>query len=133
MKNVIWTNGVFDILHPGHIELLKISKSLGDYLVVGLDSDRRVKELKGDSRPINKWLDRKTVLEAIQYVDLVVGFDSDAEIEMLIRLFQPSVVVDNPDWSPSKTPYLPGGIEVRKFGLLEGFSSSRIIERIRNS
>lgn len=130
---MIWTNGVFDVLHPGHIELLKVARSLGDYLVVGLDSDRRVKELKGDSRPINNWLDRKIMLEAVRHVDLVVGFDSEAEIEMHLRLFRPIIVVDNPEWSPSRTPYLPEGIEVRKLGLIGGYSSSNIIQRIRTS
>lgn len=129
---MIWTNGVFDVLHPGHIELLKVSKSLGDFLVVGLDSDRRVRAMKGPSRPINSWNDRKVMLEAVRHVDLVVGFDSDAEIEMLLRVFQPKIVVDNPEWTPEKTPYLPEEIEVRKFGLIEGYSSTSIIERIRN-
>ena len=133
MKNVIWTNGVFDVLHPGHLELLKVAKSLGDFLVVGLDSDRRVRQMKGDFRPVNPWADRKAMLEAIKYVDLVVGFDSDAEIEMLLRVFSPAIVVDNPEWVPSKTPYLPEGIEVRRFGLVGGYSSTNIIERIRNS
>lgn len=120
------------MLHPGHIELLRVSKSLGDFLVVGLDSDRRVQAMKGPSRPINSWLDRKVMLEAVKYVDLVVGFDSDEEVEMLLRLFQPRIVVDNPEWVPEKTPYLPEGIEVRKFGIVGGYSTSGIVERIRN-
>lgn len=129
---MIWTNGVFDVLHPGHIELLRVAKSLGDFLVVGLDSDRRVQSMKGPSRPINNWLDRKAMLEAVRHVDLVIGFDSDSEIEMLLRVFKPKIVVDNPEWTPQKTPYMPEGIEVRKFGLIEGYSSTRIIERIRD-
>ncbi len=88
--------------------------------------------MKGPSRPINTFLDRKVMLEAVRHVDLVVGFDSDSEIEMLLKVFKPSVVVDNPEWTPHKTPYLPEGIEVRKFGIIEGYSSTRIIERIRS-
>ena len=65
MSKIVWTNGCFDLLHPGHIELFKIGKSLGDKLIVGLDSDERVRDLKGDTRPINTFIDRKEILEAI--------------------------------------------------------------------
>ena len=132
MKKLIWTNGVFDVLHPGHIALLKAAKALGDYLVVGLDFDERVRSMKGSTRPVNTWEDRKIILESIRFVDEVVGFGSDEEIKVLLELYAPDLVVDNPDWSPAKTPYLPKGMEVRKFGLIEGYSSTSIIERIRN-
>lgn len=133
MNRIIWTNGVFDLLHPGHIELLKVARSLGDKLIVGLDMDERVSAMKGPDRPINSWTDRKTVLESIRYVDLVVGFNSDEEIGELLNLFKPAVVIDNPNWSDLKTPYLPKGIEVRKLGLIGNYSSTGIINRIRSS
>jgi rfaE bifunctional protein nucleotidyltransferase chain/domain len=133
LKTVIWTNGVFDVLHPGHIDLLRFAKSLGDFLVVGLDSDDRVSEMKGPTRPINSWEDRKKMLEAVRHVDLVVGFGSNEQISSHLQFFRPSVIVDNPGWTPQKTPYLPEGIEVRKFELIEGYSSTNIINRIRES
>ena len=77
MSKIVWTNGCFDLLHPGHIELFKIGKSLGDKLIVGLDSDERVRDLKGDTRPINTFIDRKEILDAIKYIDVVVEFNSD--------------------------------------------------------
>jgi rfaE bifunctional protein nucleotidyltransferase chain/domain len=76
----IWTNGCFDILHVGHIKMLQYARSLGDYLIVGIDSDRRVKELKGDSRPINNQDDRRELLLALSCVDDVLIFDSKEEM-----------------------------------------------------
>jgi D-beta-D-heptose 7-phosphate kinase/D-beta-D-heptose 1-phosphate adenosyltransferase len=79
-----FVNGTFDILHTGHLELLAHARSLGDFLYVGIDSDRRVKELKGESRPINNQQERKTMLEALRYVDSVHIFDSDTDLRALI-------------------------------------------------
>jgi D-beta-D-heptose 7-phosphate kinase/D-beta-D-heptose 1-phosphate adenosyltransferase len=80
----IFVNGTFDILHTGHLELLAYARNLGDFLYVGIDSDRRVKELKGESRPINNQQERKTMLEALRYVDSVHIFDSDNDLRALI-------------------------------------------------
>ncbi len=80
MKN-IWTNGCFDILHRGHIELFKFCKTQGDRLVVGIDSDKRVKKNKGPNRPINEEEDRFFFLESIKYIDKVVVFSSDEELQ----------------------------------------------------
>jgi rfaE bifunctional protein nucleotidyltransferase chain/domain len=93
-KKIIWTNGCFDIIHPGHIELFKYAKSSGDLLFVGIDSDRRVRELKGESRPINTQEDRKSVIEAIRYVDEVFVFDTIQEMEsLLINLDIQTIVI----------------------------------------
>jgi D-beta-D-heptose 7-phosphate kinase/D-beta-D-heptose 1-phosphate adenosyltransferase len=83
MKRV-FVNGTFDIIHMGHLELLEFAKSLGDFLVVAIDSDRRVKELKGPTRPINTEYERKQMLLAIRWVDRVYVFDSDAELTSYI-------------------------------------------------
>ena len=80
----IWTNGCFDILHIGHIKMLQYARSLGDNLIVGIDSDRRVKELKGDTRPINNQNDRKELLLALSCVDNVFIFDSKEEMCSLL-------------------------------------------------
>lgn len=81
----IFVNGTFDILHCGHLELLAYARSLGDFLYVGIDSDRRVKELKGATRPINNQQERFTMLEAIRYVDRVYIFDTDNDLRNLIK------------------------------------------------
>ncbi len=80
----IWTNGCFDVLHIGHIKILEEAKSRGDYLIVGIDSDERVKTLKGKNRPYNTENDRKLFLESIRYVDEVVIFESEIQMEDLI-------------------------------------------------
>ena len=84
MKKVI-VNGSFDILHPGHIELLDFAKTQGDYLLVAIDTDRRIKQLKGDNRPINSETDRQTMLLSLKSVDDVVLFDSDDQLLDLVR------------------------------------------------
>ena len=84
MKN-IWTNGCYDIIHIGHIKLFEYAKSLGDILIVGIDSDRRVRELKGNDRPINCQDFRKTVLEAIRFIDMVFIFDTQDDLINLIK------------------------------------------------
>lgn len=89
----IWTNGCFDILHAGHIEMLLHARLLGDVLVVGIDSDERVRQLKGEGRPANKQDHRKKVLEAIRYVDEVVIFDSKEEMEEILRRKKVDVIV----------------------------------------
>ena len=81
----IWVNGCFDVIHAGHIEMLKYARSLGQRLVVGLDTDARVKESKGNSRPLNIYENRKRVMEAIRYVDEVVSFGTDEELINAIR------------------------------------------------
>jgi rfaE bifunctional protein nucleotidyltransferase chain/domain len=83
-NKTIWTNGCFDIIHAGHIELFKYAKSHGDTLFVGIDSDERVKSLKGESRPINSQADRKSVLESIRYIDKVFVFDSVSRMEKIL-------------------------------------------------
>lgn len=81
----IFVNGTFDILHIGHLELLAYARSLGDSLYVGIDSDRRVKELKGSTRPINNQIERQKMLEALRYVDHVYIFDTDNDLRNLIK------------------------------------------------
>ena len=83
---IVWTNGCFDILHRGHIELFKYAKSLGNRLIVGVDTDEKVKLDKGKNRPINNIGDRVTMLESIRYIDEVVWFDSTDGLRNLIKL-----------------------------------------------
>jgi len=84
-QTTIWVNGCFDVVHAGHIELLKYARSVGDRLVVGLDTDERVRHSKGQDRPINSLLHRKSVMEAIRYVDEVVEFSTDEALRNAIQ------------------------------------------------
>ena len=98
----IWVNGCFDIIHRGHIELFKYAKSLGDFLIVGLDTDSRISGNKGDNRPINKLEDRIFVLQSIKFVDSVVSFDTDEELEKQIEAAKPDIMVVGSDWINKK-------------------------------
>lgn len=88
----IFVNGTFDILHPGHVQLLNYARGLGDNLIVAIDSDRRVRELKGEDRPVNSEHDRKLMLENLRSVDSVWVFDSNQELEDICRLYNPIMV-----------------------------------------
>jgi rfaE bifunctional protein nucleotidyltransferase chain/domain len=92
-QTTVWVNGCFDIIHAGHIELLKYARSVGDRLVVGLDTDERVQESKGSMRPINTLQHRKSVIEAIRYVDEVVAFGSDDALRNAILWSQADIIV----------------------------------------
>ena len=94
----IWVNGVFDVLHRGHIELFNFAKNQGGYLTVGIDADKRVKKSKGESRPVNNETDRKYFLEAIKYVDEVKIFNSDEQLSNIIKQYKPDCMVIGSDW-----------------------------------
>ena len=98
----VWTNGCFDILHRGHIELFRYAKSLGDELVVGVDTDDKVKLDKGTERPINNLYDRMCVLQSIKYIDKVVSFDSTNDLRDTIKWYQPDIMVIGSDWKNGK-------------------------------
>ena len=98
----VWVNGCFDVIHRGHIELFRYAKAQGDYLIVGLDKDSRISESKGVSRPINKLEDRVFVLQSIKYIDEVVSFGSDTELEEQIKLASPDIMVVGDDWKNKK-------------------------------
>jgi len=95
---IVLVNGTFDIIHPGHIELLNYAQSLGDFLVVLIDTDRRVNELKGADRPINNQFDRKLLLQNLKAVDKVELFDSVEEFEELCKQYHPDIMVKGSDY-----------------------------------
>lgn len=101
MKTVM-VNGTFDVLHPGHIALLNTARSYGDYLIVAIDTDRRVKELKGEQRPINNQYDRRIMLANLKAVDIVEFFDSKEELIELMKRYKPEVYVKGSDWKHDK-------------------------------
>ena len=97
MKKV-WTNGCFDVLHRGHMELFKFANMLGDQLMVGLDTDSKVKEDKGEGRPINTLRDRMFMLQSIKYINGITYFDSATDLENVIKLYSPDIMVVGSDW-----------------------------------
>ena len=94
----VWTNGCFDVLHRGHIELFRYAKSLGSELVVGIDTDEKVKLDKGENRPINNLQDRMYMLQSIKYINKVIPFDSTEDLRKTIRWYQPDLMVIGSDW-----------------------------------
>jgi len=127
---VIFTNGVFDILHPGHVEVLKYAKSLGDLLVVGVNSDESVRRLKGANRPVMSLEERMALLSAIRYVDVVVPFEEDTPYN-LIRYLKPHVIVKGGDYRPEDVVGRDVVDEVVIVPLREGVSTTLIIDRIK--
>jgi rfaE bifunctional protein nucleotidyltransferase chain/domain len=94
----VFVNGSFDLLHPGHIRLLNTARSMGDYLMVAIDSDRRISEKKGLDRPVNNQSIRYAIMSNIKSVDQVKVFDSDAELEDIIKNYQPDIMMVGSDW-----------------------------------
>ena len=131
---LVFTNGCFDILHAGHVRYLTAAAAMGDFLVVGLNSDASVRRLKGEGRPIVSEADRAEVLEALRAVDIVTIFD-EPTAEELIRLVRPDVYVKGGDYSLDKLPEakivqeLGGRVELIPF--VEGHSTTNVIERIK--
>ena len=125
----IFTNGCFDIMHRGHLDLLKYCKSLG-YVIVGLNSDDSVKKLKGDNRPINKESDRKHLLECLKFVEEVIIFQEQTPID-LIKQVKPDIIVKGGDYKASE---VVGSnlCEVKIFKYVSGYSTTQTIQRINN-
>ena len=127
-EKIIWTNGCFDILHVGHIELFKYAKSLGSKLYVGIDSDEKVKLDKGDDRPFNKLADRIKVLESIKYIDKVVSFSTPARLENLVKEYKPHVLIVGSDWRNKTVIGEQHAQHVRFFDRIDGYSTTNILE-----
>ena len=135
-RRVVFTNGCFDLLHPGHIHTLEMARSLGDLLVVGVNSDRSVRALKGPSRPLLPESERAEILAALQAVDFVVLFDEDTPRELIARL-RPDVLAKGADWGADEVvgrqEVESGGGRVVLLPLDPGYSTSAILEKIRKS
>lgn len=126
MKKV-WVNGCFDVLHRGHYELFNYAKSLGDKLIVGIDSDEKVAQDKGPDRPYNKLEDRVYALESLKAIDLVYVFDSRDHLEDLVKLSKPDFLVVGSDW---KNKEIVGGKYAKKivyFNRIGDYSTSNIL------
>jgi len=130
VTKTVFANGCFDILHRGHIELLEFAKQHGDRLVIGLNSDKSVKKLKGETRPFNNESDRKKVLESIRYVDEVIIFDEETPYKLIKRIC-PDIIVKGGDYVATN---VVGSdlCEVLIFDLIDGYSSTQILQNSGN-
>lgn len=127
-EKIIWTNGCFDILHRGHIELFKYAKSLGDKLIVGIDSDEKVKKDKGPDRPFTNLKDRKFTLESIKYIDEVKTFTSSQGLNDLIKEVKPFILIVGSDWVNKPVVGESHAQHVRFFERIGEYSTTNILE-----
>ena len=133
-KSIVFTNGVYDLLHPGHVRYLQAARALGDALVVGVNSDRSVRANKGPSRPINPEAERAEVIAAMDCVDAAVIFDEDTPHEVISRL-QPDVLVKGADWAEDaivgRDVVEARGGRVVRMPIEQGFSTTDLIAKIQ--
>lgn len=132
---LVFTNGCFDLIHQGHLDLLKKAKDMGSKLYVGINSDESVKRLKGSERPINTQSFRANLLHSIKYVDKVFLFEEDTPLN-LIKQIKPDILVKGGDYKPKE---VIGGDFVRSYGgkviivpITQGFSTTNTIKNIKN-
>lgn len=126
----IFVNGTFDVLHPGHVKLLNYAKSLGEYLTVGIDSDRRVAEKKGPSRPVYSVKDRAFMLQNLKAVDYVIVFDSDEELEGCLKMIKPDIMVVGSDWKGKSVIGSMYSAELRFFDRIDEYATTKTIQSI---
>ena len=134
-KKVVFTNGVFDLLHIGHITYLAKAAELGDKLIIGLNSDASVKRIKGDDRPVNDQNSRAMLLAALFFVDAVVVFEEDTP-QQLITALLPDILVKGADYAIENIvgakEVLANGGEVKTINFVDGYSSTSIIQKIKD-
>ena len=134
-KTVAFTNGCFDLIHPGHIDYLRKAKACGDILIIGLNSDASIQRLKGKERPINDFYFRSSILAALEFVDYIVKFEDDTPL-FLIKQILPNILIKGSDYTIDRIvgakEVLEKGGEVKTIDFLEGFSSTLIINKIKN-
>ncbi len=131
MRRII-VNGTFDIVHRGHIEMLNYARSQGDYLLVAIDSDRRVSELKGPTRPVNNQEDRKFYLDNLKAVNACWIFDSAEELEHICKMYKPDVMVKGSDYRGKPIVGSEYCNIIQFYNIVPNYSTSKIIEDINN-
>lgn len=135
-KKIVFTNGCFDIIHAGHVTYLAKAKELGDFLVIGLNSDDSVKRLKGKSRPVNNQIDRAMVIDALKAVDFVTIFNEDTPFN-LINDILPDILVKGADYSPENVvgadTVINNGGKLVLIELVEGKSTTNIINKMKTN
>jgi len=134
-QKVVFTNGVFDLLHPGHVRYLQHARSLGDVLIVGINSDRSVRAVKGSGRPITPEQERAEILASLDCVDAVAIFDEETPFE-IISAIQPDVLVKGADWAENaivgRDIVEARGGRVVRATIEDGYSTSAIVAKIRD-
>ncbi|MBI4484547.1 MAG: D-glycero-beta-D-manno-heptose 1-phosphate adenylyltransferase [Acidobacteria bacterium] len=135
-KTIVFTNGVFDLLHPGHVRYLQQARALGDVLIVGVNSDRSVRSIKGPGRPLTPEAERAEVLAALACVEAAVIFDQDTPHE-IIAAIQPDILVKGADWAENaivgRDVVEARGGRVVRVPVEPGYSTTAIVQKIRNS
>ena len=126
----VFTNGCFDLIHPGHLEMIRYCASLGDHLLIGIDSDERVKKTKGDNRPINPESVRQKILLNFKWVNDVEIFSNDEELTNLIRSYSPDYMIVGSDWKGKHVIGSESAKIVGFFERIDEFSTTEIIKRI---
>lgn len=133
-RKIVFTNGVFDILHRGHVTYLNHARKLGNILIVAMNEDETVKRLKGPTRPINRLSDRMLTLAGLECVDYVTWFGEDTPLE-LIRLLRPSVLVKGGDWKVNQIvgaeDVLATGGLVKSLPFIDGYSTTKTIQKMK--
>ena len=133
-RRVVFTNGVYDLLHPGHVRYLQAARALGDALIVGVNSDRSVRANKGPTRPVNPEAERAEVIAALDCVDAAIVFDQDTPHEIISRL-QPDVLVKGADWAEDaivgRDVVEARGGRVVRMPIEQGFSTTELIAKIQ--
>ena len=132
MSKIVWTNGTFDILHPGHIQLFKVARSLGDKVIVATDTDEKIKKDKGEHRPVNDLCYRVAMLEAIKYIDVVLTFGDRQELEGLIQLYTPDILLLGDDWQGGDVVGIEHAKGVRFLPRVGGYASSKTLNKMKN-
>lgn len=135
-KKIVFTNGVFDIIHPGHIELFEFAKSQGDILIVGINTDDSVKRIKGKKRPVFPLLERVEILEAIETIDFIIPFSEDTPLQLIRCLNRIDVLIKGKDYLPSQVvgrqEIEDAGGRLVLFPYRSQYSTTAIIEKIRS-
>jgi rfaE bifunctional protein nucleotidyltransferase chain/domain len=134
-KKVVFTNGVFDLLHIGHITYMAKAADLGDKLIIGLNSDKSVKRIKGESRPVNDQNSRSAILAALFFVDAIIVFEEDTPRDLITALL-PDVLIKGADYAIENIvggkEVIANGGEVKTIDFVEGYSSTSIIQKIKD-
>ncbi len=130
MYKTVFVNGTFDVLHRGHLDLLNYAKSLGEYVVVGIDSDERVRKMKGRSRPINRLMDRAHMLANLKAVDEVRFFGNDKELEDLVKEVKPDIMVVGSDWKGKSVIGSYWAADLHFFDRVGDYATTKTIQSI---
>ena len=132
MCKTVFVNGTFDILHPGHVQLFKVARSLGEKVIVATDTDEKISEDKGFDKPIHSVGYRVAMLEAIKYIDTVLTFDTRQELEDLVEMYSPDILLLGDDWRNGEVVGAEFAKEVRFLPRVGGYAGSSTISKIKN-